>query len=246
LKLPGGSIWAVVFFFMLVTIGIDSEFCIVESLVTGIVDMWPEQLRPKRRQFTTALCLLLFALGVPMVTQGGAYIFQLMDFYGASGIPILWCCFFQTIAIGWIFGVKKFANCVEQMTGFKPNLYWTLCWGVVAPGVMAVIFLFYCFRWEPVKYGTVEYPPWAHTIGFFMSLSSMVWIPGYAIYWMCTTRGSIKDRLIKGITPDIKSNRCKLASKSSDAHMMNESSARLIKNQSSFLTPAPSFVGQQQ
>jgi len=129
LKLPGGSIWAVVFFFMLVTIGIDSEFCIVESLVTGIVDMWPEQLRPKRRQFTTALCLLLFALGVPMVTQGGAYIFQLMDFYGASGIPILWCCFFQTIAIGWIFGVKKFANCVEQMTGFKPNLYWTLCWG---------------------------------------------------------------------------------------------------------------------
>ena len=99
----------------------------------------------------------------------------------------------QTIAIGWIFGVKKFANCVEQMTGFKPNLYWTLTWGVIAPLVMAVIFLFYCFRWEPVKYGTVEYPPWAHTIGFFMSLSSMVWIPGYAIYWMCTTRGSIKD-----------------------------------------------------
>ena len=100
---------------------------------------------------------------------------------------------FQTIAIGWIFGVKKFANCVEQMTGFKPNLYWTLTWGVIAPLVMAVIFLFYCFRWEPVKYGTVEYPPWAHTIGFFMSLSSMVWIPGYAIYWMCTTRGSMKD-----------------------------------------------------
>ena len=49
LKLPGGSVWAVVFFFMLVTIGIDSEFCIVESLVTGIVDMWPEQLRPKVR-----------------------------------------------------------------------------------------------------------------------------------------------------------------------------------------------------
>ena len=89
--------------------------------------------------------------------------------------------------------MKKFANCVEQMTGFKPNLYWTLTWGVIAPLVMAVIFLFYCFRWEPVKYGTVEYPPWAHTIGFFMSLSSMVWIPGYAIYWMCTTRGSIKD-----------------------------------------------------
>ena len=45
LRLPGGPIWAVTFFVMLVTIGIDSEFCIVESLVTGIVDMWPDYLR---------------------------------------------------------------------------------------------------------------------------------------------------------------------------------------------------------
>ena len=60
--------------------------------------------RPRRRKFTTFICVLLFLLGVPMVTKGGAYVFQLMDFYSASGIPILWCCFFQTIAIGWIFG----------------------------------------------------------------------------------------------------------------------------------------------
>jgi hypothetical protein len=26
---------------------------------------------------------------------------------------------FQTIAIGWFFGVNKFAGCVEQMTGFR-------------------------------------------------------------------------------------------------------------------------------
>jgi hypothetical protein len=30
---------------------------------------------------------------------------------------------------------------------------------------MAIIFLFYCFQWEPVKYGTVGYPNWAHVIG---------------------------------------------------------------------------------
>ena len=58
------------------TIGIDSEFCIVESLVTGLVDMFPDTLRPRRRQFTTAICILLFLLGLPMVTNGGAYVFQ--------------------------------------------------------------------------------------------------------------------------------------------------------------------------
>jgi solute carrier family 6 GABA transporter-like protein 1 len=241
LKLPGGSIWAIVFFIMLVIIGIDSEFCLVESLVTGIVDMWPETLRPRRKLFTVGLCVVLFTFGLTMTTKGGAYIFQLMDFYGASGIPILWCCFFQTIAIGWIFGVKKFSGCIEQMTGIKPGLYWIVCWAGVAPLVMLVIFLFYVVRWEPVKYGTVEYPPWAHGIGFLMSFSSMMWIPGYAIYYMLTTRGSFKDRLIAGTRPDIKSTRCKLAAKNSDAYLMSESSAKLIKNNFSFLTPNQSF-----
>jgi hypothetical protein len=37
------------------TIGIDSEFCIVESLVTGIVDMWPEKLRYLPAQSETVL-----------------------------------------------------------------------------------------------------------------------------------------------------------------------------------------------
>ncbi len=110
----------------------------MESLVTGLVDMFPEKLRPIRRKFTTAVCVLLFLLGVPMTAHGGAYIFQLMDFYSASGITILWCCFFQTIAIGWVFGARRFADCVEKMTGYKPSYYWIITWAVVAPVVMAV------------------------------------------------------------------------------------------------------------
>ena len=56
--------------------------------------------------------------------------------------------FFQTIAIGWVYGVRKFASNVEQMTGMLPNNYWIACWGVVAPLVMGVIFLFYCVKVE--------------------------------------------------------------------------------------------------
>lgn len=71
-------------------------------------------------------------------SQGGAYIFQLMDFYSASGLPLLWSCFFQTIAISWIFGADKFCDCVHQMMGIRPNKFWYICWVYLAPSVMIV------------------------------------------------------------------------------------------------------------
>jgi len=73
-----------------------------------------------------------------LLKKGGIYIFQLMDFYSASGMPLLWTCFFQTIAIGWIFGTDKFCDCVAEMTGKKPGLFWFLCWKYLAPSVMFV------------------------------------------------------------------------------------------------------------
>ena len=55
------------------------------------------------------------------------------------------------------------------------------------------IFIFYVIKWSPVKYGSVEYPFWAHGIGFVMSAASMLWIPGYAVYYIMTERGSLRD-----------------------------------------------------
>ena len=32
----------------------------------------------------------------------------------------------------------------------------------------------------------------------------MIWVPAYAIYFLLTTEGSLRERLRKGITPQIK------------------------------------------
>lgn len=44
-----------------------------------------------------------------------------------------------------------------------------------------------------MKYGKdYEYPIWAQIVGFCLSCSSMLWIPGYAIYYLMTSPGSLK------------------------------------------------------
>ncbi|XP_076753819.1 sodium- and chloride-dependent GABA transporter 1 [Xylocopa sonorina] len=237
LKLPGASMWATIFFVMLLILGIDSEFCIVESFITGVVDNWPDLLRPHRKKFTIAICCLMFLLGVPMVTHGGVYIFQLMDFYSASGMSILWVCFFQTIAISWIFGAKKFCDCIRQMMGIRLNRFWYICWVFFAPVIMAFIFVFQCVQYKPLKYGSdYEYPTWAEAVGVCLSLSSMIWIPGYAVYYVIVTPGSIKENILKGLQPNMKSHPKLPKGEKSAVMPMSESSAGLITKNHSFLS----------
>nr|XP_033190584.1 sodium- and chloride-dependent GABA transporter 1-like [Bombus vancouverensis nearcticus]XP_033190585.1 sodium- and chloride-dependent GABA transporter 1-like [Bombus vancouverensis nearcticus] len=237
LKLPGASMWAIIFFVMLLILGIDSEFCIVESFITGVVDNWPELLRPHRKKFTVAICSLMFLLGLPMVTNGGVYIFQLMDFYSASGMSILWVCFFQTIAISWIFGAKKFCDCIHQMMGVRLNKFWYICWVVFAPVIMAFIFVFQCVQYKPLRYGnSYEYPTWAEIVGVCLSLSSMIWIPGYALYYVIVTPGSIKENILKGLKPNLKTHPKLPKGEKSAVIPMSESSAGLITKNNSFLS----------
>ncbi|KOC67677.1 Sodium- and chloride-dependent GABA transporter 2 [Habropoda laboriosa] len=237
LKLPRAPMWAIIFFVMLLILGIDSEVCIVESFITGVVDNWPDQLRPHRHKFTTAICILMFALGIPMVTNGGVYIFQLMDFYSASGMSILWVCFFQTIAISWIFGANKFCDCIHQMMGIRLNKFWYICWVVFAPVIMASIFVFQCVQYKPLKYGSdYEYPTWAEVVGVCLSVSSMIWIPAYALYYVTVNPGSIKENFLKGLKPNMKSHPKLPKGEKSAVIPMSESSAGLITKNNSFLS----------
>ena len=47
--------------------------------------------------------------------------------------------------------------------------------------------------WENLVYQDYHYPWWAHAVGYFMAASSMLCIPGYAIWLWVTTPGTWRE-----------------------------------------------------
>jgi hypothetical protein len=60
--------------------------------------------------------------------------------------------------------------------------------------IFQAIFIFYCVDYMPIRYGkSYTYPRWAEGLGFCMSFASMIWVPAYAVYYVLTTPGSVKE-----------------------------------------------------
>ncbi|XP_032432477.1 sodium- and chloride-dependent GABA transporter ine [Xiphophorus hellerii] len=202
-NMPVSQLWAVLFFFMLLCLGLDSEFAMVEVMVTSFMDEFYQQLIRifKRKElFVLAVCGVALLLGIPCVMQVGIYVFQLMDHYTAI-VSIMFLAFFEIIAICWSYGVKRLSSNMEEMTGQKPNIFFRLCWLVVDPVLITVILIFSVIQFKPARYGDYVFPPWAQGVGWVIALASIIWIPLGAVHTLWVLPGSLMKKLKLSITP---------------------------------------------
>ncbi|KAL5011348.1 hypothetical protein ScPMuIL_009899 [Solemya velum] len=193
-QMPGAPAWSVLFFLMVILLGLDSQFVGVEGVITAIVDQWPHILRVghRREMFIAVVCFISFLVGLPMVTNGGMYVFQLFDYYSGSRI-ILFVAFFECVAVAWLYGIRRMYDNIEMMIGktkwFK-YVFWTLFgggWIVLSPLFCMTVFVMSAYNYSELTYerpGHPEYiyPQWAIAIGWTMAGLSAVFIPGVAIY----------------------------------------------------------------
>ena len=66
--LPLPHLWASLFFFMLFTLGLDSEFALLETFLTALYDSVP-MLRKKKLAVTGITCFSCFLLGIPLCSS---------------------------------------------------------------------------------------------------------------------------------------------------------------------------------
>ncbi|CAL1606303.1 unnamed protein product [Knipowitschia caucasica] len=203
--MPLAPLWAALFFFMLLILGLDSQFVGVEGLITGIMDMLPPKspLGSLPREVVAAICCLIcFLIDMSMVTEGGMYVFQLFDYYSASGITLLWQAFWECVAIAWVYGADRFMDDVARMIGYQPLPYMKWCWSYITPLVCVGVFFFHVVNYKPLTYNTVyTYPLWGELLGWALALSSMLCIPLTILYKMLRCKGSLRERWQHLTTP---------------------------------------------
>uniref|UniRef100_A0A8C8MGH8 Transporter n=1 Tax=Oncorhynchus tshawytscha TaxID=74940 RepID=A0A8C8MGH8_ONCTS len=195
--MPMPTFWAILFFIMLLLLGLDSQFVEVEGQITSLVDLYPSVLRIgyRREIFIAVMCCISYLLGLTMVTKGGMYVFQLFDYYAASGVCLLWVAFFECIAVAWIYGADNFYDAIEDMIGYRPNPWMKWSWTFITPVLCMYCeisdhvlnhfsccsqgcFIFSLVKYKPLTYNKVyEYPDWSIGLGWSLALASMICIP---------------------------------------------------------------------
>ncbi|CAD5208801.1 unnamed protein product [Bursaphelenchus xylophilus] len=195
------SVWSVIFFLMLITLGIDSTFAGVEALITGLIDEYPRLLGRRRELFVAVVIILYFLGSLPTVTYGGTYVIPFLDTYGVS-LSVLFIVMCEMIAVCWFYGIQQFSEDIKHMLGFYPGLYWRVCW-TCAPCFIALIFALalYDTSFAPIEIPNYVYPMWSVYVGWLLRLLSVLSVPIFMLYMFCTANGSVLQRLSYMITP---------------------------------------------
>ncbi|KAK2841396.1 hypothetical protein Q7C36_012975 [Tachysurus vachellii] len=204
--MPLPTFWAILFFIMLLLLGLDSQFVEVEGQITSLVDLYPSLLRKgyRREIFIAVICVISYLVGLTMVTNGGMYVFQLFDYYAASGVCLLWVAFFECVAVAWVYGADNFYDAIEEMIGYRPNSWMKWSWMLITPVLCVGCFVFSLVKYKPLTYNKVyEYPDWSIGIGWCLALASMICIPMVVVVKIIQSDGSLIER-IKAVAAPVK------------------------------------------
>ncbi len=152
------AVFGIVFFLMLLTLGIDSAFGMVEAVIAAVHDEW----KISKKTFTLFACIGGFLLGLPFVFDNGIYWLDIVDHwacaYGLAVVGLLEC-----IIAGWMIRTQEFRMYLNAVSDFRVGNWWTFCIRFLTPVILLIMFARTLIQEITPLYG--DYPSWSLWIG---------------------------------------------------------------------------------
>ena len=184
--LKGASIFSIIFFLMLISLGIDSAFGGMEGLYTAITDEYPT-LKKHKFIFRVVISGVPFLTSLATVTYGGSFVVQWLDAFSVNP-SVLVIVLIEIIVIAWIYGINRFSENVKEMNNKKPFLFFKISLKVVTPICLILIVLFSMIQFKTLQIGSYRYPEWSSVLGWAINVISLLPIPIYIFYYFVLKR----------------------------------------------------------
>uniref|UniRef100_A0AAQ4RRH0 Transporter n=1 Tax=Gasterosteus aculeatus aculeatus TaxID=481459 RepID=A0AAQ4RRH0_GASAC len=183
-KMPGSPVWSVLFFIMLLCLGISTLFGNIEGVVVPLKDLkllpqkWPQEALTG-----IVTCAVAFIICILFAQNSGIYWVTLFDNFAGS-VPLLTIGLFEMIAVVYIYGIDRFNEDLVFMVGYKPGIFWQVTWRFISPLIVLVILIFYMVTqtqkeltylvWDPESeefpaLASVPYPSWINAVVFLLA-----------------------------------------------------------------------------
>ncbi|MBN3303113.1 S6A17 protein, partial [Amia calva] len=181
---PASPFWSVMFFFMLINLGLGSMIGTMEGITTPIVDTF----KVRKEIFTVCCCIVAFLMGLLFVQHSGNYFVTMFDDYSA-GLPLTIVVILENISVAWIYGTKRFMQDLTDMLGFRPYYFYFYMWKYVSPLCLSVLIVATIIEMaiSPPGYNAwvqelaserfQSYPPWALAMCFALIVVAMLPLP---------------------------------------------------------------------
>lgn len=186
----GSSYWSILFFTMLLSLGLSTMFATLTTIITSCADAFPNQIRKHQTAFTGLICLALFVGGLPMVTQGGIYILTMFDDF-AGTYALLISSITEMLVISWVYGIDNFCTDIKLMINRDVGKFWRLCWQFISPALLSAVLIATLASWKTSKLDDYQFPSWTNYVAAILIVSSCIFLPAMAIHHIIK-KGSIQ------------------------------------------------------
>ncbi|XP_006893111.1 PREDICTED: sodium- and chloride-dependent transporter XTRP3 [Elephantulus edwardii] len=151
------QLWSVLYFFMLLMLGIGSMLGNTAAILTPLTDSKVVSRYLPKEAISGLVCLLSCAVGMVFTMDAGSYWFDIFNDYAAT-LSLLLIVLVETISVCYVFGLRRFESDLRSMTGRGLNWYWKIMWAGVSPLLIISLFIFYLCDY--ILTGTLQYQAW--------------------------------------------------------------------------------------